>query len=387
MPDDLLPEGSHPCVSPFFSPFQRRTLPAEVANEARQAGLNIQGDVAAGFSPGAFTFPDPNVASFGFVLNDATWGKGAKLKVHFMNGSLAIKEQVETFAKLWSEPAEIDFEFGVPRAASDVRVTFTQAGFYSRLGMEARQFPKETMSLGFRGDEPEAEVRRLVLHEFGHAIGFMHEHQHPEAGIDWDEAGALAFYRPLLPPMSDADIMAQLRAVPANSFRYKFFRFDPDSIMMYYIPRQAVKPGMYRPEYGKNNNQLSEADAVVAASVYGPRDGVAAGRARKLVVDGPPVADSIDTDGEVDEYFFDTPADAEYLLVVLGDALVHVDITDADGKPPFETDRGGDTTSPRLGLTMKRFLAKGRQNVRVTGSRFAAGFASGTYTIRVTTGS
>jgi hypothetical protein len=385
MADEFLPEGSEACLSQFFSAEVQRTLSSQVVNEARRAGLNLAGTVAAGFSPNAFTFPDPSAPHAGIVQSDAAWGRGAKLRVHFLpGGSLRTRERVETFAKLWSEVADVEFQFGVPKAQSDIRIAFNLPGFYSRLGMEARLFPQETMSLGFQGNEPEAEFRRLILHEFGHALGFHHEHRHPDAGIEWDDAGALAYYRPRLPPtLSNADILSQLHAIPPNSFRYKFFQFDPASIMMYFIPPEAVKPGRYIPDrFGRNNTQLSESDQVVVSTVYGPPpNGPVKGK--KLTVGGAPFADRIDSDGEVDNYFFQANAMADYIITVTGDALVHVDLSDAEGKPPFSSDRGADTTSPVEGVTMKRFLPEGRWNISLTGSRFATGFASGTYTIRV----
>lgn len=385
MPPEDLPDGPHACVSPFFSPLQQRTLPPAVVALARAEGLSLPANTAAGFSPGTFAFPAPDGPQFGLVVDDATWPRGQPLRVHFLNGSADLKNAVETFARAWSEVAEVDFEFGAPRSQSDVRITFRQPGFYSLLGMEARQAANETMSLGFRGTESDDDRRRLILHEFGHALGLMHEHQHPEAGIEWDEAGAVGYYGPRLPGLSPAQIMAQLRAVPAASLRYKFFRFDPASIMMYFIPEVAVRRGFYDPErFGRNNTTLSESDAVVMGSVYGPRGGGPGGTARRLTVDGTPLADSIDRDGEVDLYYFTAPALGRYQISVVGDALVHVDITDEAGNPPFPGDRGGDSASRLEGLKMMRLLDRGRQNVRLTGSRFATGFSSGQYTIRVT---
>ncbi len=37
-------------------------------------------------------------------------------------------------------------------------------------------------------DTPNDEYRRVVLHEFGHALGGIHEHQSPASGvIPWDK--------------------------------------------------------------------------------------------------------------------------------------------------------------------------------------------------------
>ena len=35
-------------------------------------------------------------------------------------------------------------------------------------------------------DTPDHEYLRVVLHEFGHALGLIHEHQNPADGIEWD---------------------------------------------------------------------------------------------------------------------------------------------------------------------------------------------------------
>ena len=42
---------------------------------------------------------------------------------------------------------------------------------------------------------PEAEARRLILHEFGHALGLVHEHQSPAAqcGKEYYEEAVLAY--------------------------------------------------------------------------------------------------------------------------------------------------------------------------------------------------
>ena len=41
-------------------------------------------------------------------------------------------------------------------------------------------------------DSDDDELRRVVLHEFGHALGLIHEHQNPEGGIEWNEPAVKA---------------------------------------------------------------------------------------------------------------------------------------------------------------------------------------------------
>ena len=64
-----------------------------------------------------------------------------------------------------------------------ISINFINAGSsFSAVGTDAK-LPiyngKRTMNLG-RVDE------RTILHETGHALSLVHEHQHPEGKIQWD---------------------------------------------------------------------------------------------------------------------------------------------------------------------------------------------------------
>jgi serralysin len=380
--------GSASCLTEFYSAVARKTIPAEFS---RGFGLPVSGEVAAGFLPNGFAFPPPPGAARGILQSDATWSRGATIRVAFLDGSTSRKEQVETFAKQWFEQsgAEFRFEFGAPRGSSQVRVTFRGQGFWSRIGREADQFPGQaTLTLSFRGDEEEAEVHRLVLHEFGHSLGFMHEHKHPEAGIQWDRQRALAYYRPRLPPtMSDAEIWDQLVALPRDSFRYKFYPFDPLSVMLYMVPKEAVVPGTWKPEFGNNNQKLSQSDMAIAVEAYGgkkPQDGGGGNGndKRKPIKLGGSATGKITRDGQVQLYAFTAPSDDAYEITTEGDAIVHVDLTDAKGKSTKPNDPGEDSISPQVGVFMLRLLDKGDYNLKVTASRFAP-LSEGQYAISV----
>ena len=80
----------------------------------------------------------------------------------------------------------------MPRSAS----AFLEGdGSWSYLGTECRDIPADetTMNYGWlTPDSPDDELQRVVLHEFGHALGLIHEHQNPEGGIDWNVPAVLA---------------------------------------------------------------------------------------------------------------------------------------------------------------------------------------------------
>jgi serralysin len=113
---------------------------------------------------------------------------------------------------------------------------------------------------------PEVEYRRVVLHEFGHALGLVHEHLSPAAEIPWDEKKVIAYYKRTNGWNED-----YIRAnVLARSKADAFTRFDPLSIMLYPVPKELTIGGF---EIPWSNSELSALDREFIAQMYPFSDG------------------------------------------------------------------------------------------------------------------
>ena len=200
------------------------------------------------------------------VLKNARWQVGDKISIRFLGGDPTLQARVRAVASEWLKVANLNFEF-VADPPSDVRIAFMPGnGSWSYMGTMCRQIqePQPTMNYGWLTPESdEAEVRRVVLHEFGHAIGLIHEHQNPKGGVQWNKAAVI---HDLSGPPNNWDIAT----IEGNMF--KFYPLtdviptdvDPKSIMMYPIPSAWTVDGFS----AGLNGELSDLDKTLVGSVY-----------------------------------------------------------------------------------------------------------------------
>jgi serralysin len=195
------------------------------------------------------------------------WSNGKRLRVHFLGGDSFLHEKVKNYARKWEPYANIFFDF-VNDQNAEIRVAFKMDGTsWSAVGTDALNltyFPtgSATMNYGWlTGDSDENEFSRVIVHEFGHAIGCIHEHQNPAGNIPWNKDAVYRYY---------ADRGWNKARVDQNLFRKydldqsQYTEFDKESIMLYPVPKELTDGKM---EVGWNRH-LSETDKQFIAKKY-----------------------------------------------------------------------------------------------------------------------
>ena len=124
----------------------------------------------------------------GVVDVDRKWKSGRTLQVSFLDGSEELRNAVIYYAREWCLYANIHFNF-VQSSAANIRVSFQRVGHWSVVGTDALEVPITEPTINFEWSQiphSEQDLQRTILHEFGHVLGLLHEHQSPTSGIQWN---------------------------------------------------------------------------------------------------------------------------------------------------------------------------------------------------------
>lgn len=248
------------------------------------------------------------------------WENGTVLDVCFLNGTSGLRGAVEHHIKTWEEHGNIRFRMSTS-AKAPVRVSFDSTGltapnqFDALLGKTCLNGnpAMSTVNLGFVPGTPESEIRRLILHEFGHVLGLIHEHQSPAGGIQFkpnvyqwfkDNAGW------------DASVVrSQVLSRFSQSEMLNSTSFDPRSIMCYYFPAEVAEPPTFL------NTILSPTDILFIGQVY-PKDGPASpapapAPGTPLIVGDPPTVGTL-LPGQKHYYHFEVKSPGRYVMETYG---------------------------------------------------------------------
>lgn len=205
----------------------------------------------------------------GAARSTALWEPDSRITLSFMDGSPALHERIYAVATQWLHRSEASLDFDVLKdiAAADIRISFCHPGSWSMIGTECRKvkdLERPTMNFGALTEDSEEQVlRKVVLHEFGHALGLLHEHQHPEHPFEWDRDGV---YEDLQGPPNNwsREKVERNLFLPFSEDETVLHGFDADSIMLYPIPAQWTVDG----RSFSGNDDLSSGDIELISVLY-----------------------------------------------------------------------------------------------------------------------
>lgn len=221
----------------------------------------------------------------GVLAGAKRWPTTDPVKVCFFGGTVNLRTRIMTIANQWVAGSPLRFDWGNPAdprlcggGFSHIRVGFSPTGYWSLLGQDSVIYAPQTeqsLNLGMFDFNPPAdpEFTSTVLHEFGHALGFQHEHQHPvttcEPEFNWP-----AIYSYLAGPpnyWSKQKVDHNMRSRPYMHGDITT-TFDANSIMLYSFPQQFYKRGATSPCFTRGNTNLSTGDRQTFALAYGNRE-------------------------------------------------------------------------------------------------------------------
>jgi hypothetical protein len=216
------------------------------------------------------------------VLEDLLLWDQQVLTVSFKGGTAELHKKIAETASAWSVYANIQFDFGYdtvtglyrawnPEDTSSIRVGFSEPGYWSFVGTDSQDpsittHGDITLNLEHFDESLPQNWQGTVLHEFGHALGFHHEHQSPVANCDFDWETLYTYLSGPPNNWSKEQVDHNLKQMPAGGLTYS--AHDKNSIMHYAFPEWMFLSGTNSPCFSQNNIALSDEDKRMAGEAY-----------------------------------------------------------------------------------------------------------------------
>ncbi|KAF9461779.1 hypothetical protein BDZ94DRAFT_1167154, partial [Collybia nuda] len=160
------------------------------------------------------------------------------LDYSFFGGTPNQHSKVEDTIQEWTWYANLTFSRSTPNNPNaTLRIAFDPTkGSWSYVGNAARDCDRSapTMNLGWISDTDTLmrHERGVILHQFGHVLGLMHEHEHPtRSGVRrLREAEILQYYKQTQ-GLDEITVRRQILDVYSERSVSSYSQHDPTSIM------------------------------------------------------------------------------------------------------------------------------------------------------------
>jgi hypothetical protein len=236
-----------------------------------------------------FGINDPSKTKKGVVNALKLWNYQVdRIRVCFFDGTKAARANVVKVGSEWTSAVPgLPLDFGNPEDprlcasggdVNHIRISFKLDGYWSHLGTDSIRVVGQTQpSMNLGGLDTVAinhpEFRSTVLHEFGHAIGFNHEHQNPMSTCREEFNWQLIKADLNGPPNNWNDARIEFNMGELHEPGLLATEFDSASIMLYTFPRQFFKPesfagGKVAKCFSETNTKLSPGDVMLARLMY-----------------------------------------------------------------------------------------------------------------------
>ncbi|KAJ7595713.1 hypothetical protein C8J56DRAFT_387371 [Mycena floridula] len=249
---DIQPNGEHFCIE---LEVPSSTITHDASTSDRQRAMASLSD----FSGIAMRDSGPLKMA---VLTDSKWQTGRTITIAFFNGAAELQQKVQQYARQWTQHANLIFSFISSTLNADVRIAFNTPGkgHQSYVGTACLTKPKSepTMHLDLYLHTPEKTFRRVVLHEFGHVLGAIHEHQRPDMpNIKWNK-------KAVMEALGWTEAEVEHNILKKETGNLTASAFDSKSIMLYMIPPSWT----YYTFQSQHNTVLSATDIEFVNKLY-----------------------------------------------------------------------------------------------------------------------
>ena len=233
------------------------------------------------------------------VAAERRWEVGRSLRVCFFGGNKTVTTLIRQVASEWNQYSSTKFDFGpadawykctTPNGNYEIRVGFGSDGYWSAIGTDAETTVDsmaptmnfEMFNIRYSQSRPYQTVvadavpyhKAAIRHEFGHALGLLHEAVHPTlncyAEIRWTGPGNAYEYFLRTQHWDAEKVQRNLGHVSQTDPDYVAGEVDLDSNMLYSLPAEILINGTQSKCYHAPNLVISKMDAAFVAKIYPP---------------------------------------------------------------------------------------------------------------------